>query len=239
MGALHIRFSPHSIVLADFSQNCFSNHFEIYVYSQYNKQTRLYESLGKVSKNQNGNLRWHLPLGVQPPPPLNGTNFQTFFYPTFFFCNWILHIWNGFYTSKISLWSPLIIGSKLTFISGSGRWLPTANFPKCVCVMCMLVYVARWQWTGAKVFSRRTGRPTAWPIWAAVSLSLSDKPIFIFVSQSESFVYTAIWRSRTYSKVTKTTSLIASESWLKTVMLTVVLGSGEAGPGAVVAVTCQ
>ena len=27
------------------------------------------------------------------------------------------HIWNGFYTSKISLLSPLIIGSKLTFIS--------------------------------------------------------------------------------------------------------------------------
>ena len=81
--------------------------------------------LGKVSNNQNGNLRWHLPLGVRPPTPLNGTNFQTFFYPTFFFCNWILHIWNGFYTSKISLWSPLIIGSKLTFISSSGRWLPT------------------------------------------------------------------------------------------------------------------
>ena len=36
--------------------------------------------------------------------------------------------WNGFYTwfqSKISLLSPLIIGSKLTFISSSGRWLPT------------------------------------------------------------------------------------------------------------------
>merc|ERR1712004_651950 len=25
--------------------------------------------LGKDSKNQNGNLRWHLPLGVRPPPP--------------------------------------------------------------------------------------------------------------------------------------------------------------------------
>ena len=34
----------------------------------------------------------------------------------------------GFYTwseSKISLLSPFIIGSKLTFISSSGRWLPT------------------------------------------------------------------------------------------------------------------
>ena len=25
--------------------------------------------LGKESKNQNGNLRWHLPLGVRPPSP--------------------------------------------------------------------------------------------------------------------------------------------------------------------------
>ena len=43
--------------------------------------------LGRCAENQNGNLRWRLPLGVRPPPPppLNGTNFQTFFYPTFFF----------------------------------------------------------------------------------------------------------------------------------------------------------
>ena len=27
------------------------------------------KSLGKESNNQNGNLRWHLPLGVRPPPP--------------------------------------------------------------------------------------------------------------------------------------------------------------------------
>ena len=40
-------------------------------------------TLGRCSNNQNGNLRWYLPLGVDPPP-LNGTNFQTFFYPTFF-----------------------------------------------------------------------------------------------------------------------------------------------------------
>ena len=25
--------------------------------------------LGKGAKNQNGNLRWHLPLGIRPPPP--------------------------------------------------------------------------------------------------------------------------------------------------------------------------
>ena len=34
-------------------------------------------------------------------------------------------LYSLFYTSKISLLSPLIIGSKLTFISSSGRWLPT------------------------------------------------------------------------------------------------------------------
>ena len=61
--------------------------------------------LGKGSNNQNGNLRWHLPLGVRPPPPLNGKISRHFFTPLFFFCNWILHIWNGFYTSKISLLS--------------------------------------------------------------------------------------------------------------------------------------
>ena len=78
--------------------------------------------LGRYPENQNGNLRWHLPLGVRPPTPLNGTNFQTFFYPTFFFCNWILHIWNRFYTSKISLWSPLIIDIHQQF------WPLTANY---------------------------------------------------------------------------------------------------------------
>ena len=50
-----------------------------------------------------------------------------FFTSLFFFCNWILHIWNRFYTSKISLLSPLIIGSKLTFISSSSRWLPCSK----------------------------------------------------------------------------------------------------------------
>ena len=37
------------------------------------------------------------------------------------------YIWNGFYTwsqSKVSLLSPLIIGSKLTFWGCSSRWLP-------------------------------------------------------------------------------------------------------------------
>ena len=56
--------------------------------------------LGTGANNQNGNLRWYLPLGVDPPPP-NGTNFQKFFYPTFFllqlnptYMKWILHFKN-------------------------------------------------------------------------------------------------------------------------------------------------
>ena len=28
-----------------------------------------HSTLGRCAKNQNGNLRWHLPLGVRPPPP--------------------------------------------------------------------------------------------------------------------------------------------------------------------------
>ena len=61
------------------------------------------------------------------PPPRNGTNFHQSFYPTFFICNWILHIWNGFFTwsqSKISRLSPLKIGSKLTFSGCCDRRLP-------------------------------------------------------------------------------------------------------------------
>ena len=81
-----------------------------------------FSTLGKGSNNQNGNLRWIFPLGVWPRPRPNGHNFQIFFYPTFFFCNWILNIWNRFYTSKISRLCPLIIGSKLTFISSFGAW---------------------------------------------------------------------------------------------------------------------
>ena len=44
--------------------------------------------LGRYPENQNGNLRWHLPLGVRPPPPpLNGKISRHFFTPLFFFCN--------------------------------------------------------------------------------------------------------------------------------------------------------
>ena len=39
--------------------------------------------LGKGSNNQNGNLRWHLPLGVRPPPPLMA-QISRHFLPHFF-----------------------------------------------------------------------------------------------------------------------------------------------------------
>ena len=85
-------------------------------------------NLGAVSNNQNGNLRWFSPLGVDPPlPPLMVIISRHFFTPLFFFCNWLLHRWNGFYTwsqSKISLLGPLIIGSKLTFSCCCDRRLP-------------------------------------------------------------------------------------------------------------------
>ena len=76
---------------------------------------------------------WRLSL------PPKKTNFQTSFYPTFFFCNWILHIWNGFYTwshSKISLLSPLIIGSKLTFSGWSDCHIqPCSGSPQLLIVV--------------------------------------------------------------------------------------------------------
>ena len=40
-------------------------------------------SLGRYPENQNGNLRWHLPLGVRPPPPLMA-KFPDIFSPHFF-----------------------------------------------------------------------------------------------------------------------------------------------------------
>merc|ERR1711928_1066 len=41
--------------------------------------------LGKGSNNQNGNLRWHLPLGVRPPPPPPlMAKFSDIFLPHFF-----------------------------------------------------------------------------------------------------------------------------------------------------------
>ena len=38
--------------------------------------------LGTESKNQNGNLSWHLPLGVRPPPLM--AKFPDIFLPHFF-----------------------------------------------------------------------------------------------------------------------------------------------------------
>ena len=41
--------------------------------------------LGRGAENQNGNLRWHLPLGVRPPPPLMAQISRHFFTPLFSF----------------------------------------------------------------------------------------------------------------------------------------------------------
>ena len=79
--------------------------------------------LGRGSKKSR-HLKWHLPLSVGPLPPMAQIS-RHFFTPLFFFCNWILHIWNGFYTSKILLLSPLIIGSKLTFRPLTANYLAT------------------------------------------------------------------------------------------------------------------
>ena len=44
---------------------------------------RHFSPLGKGAKNQNGNLRWHLPLGVRAPPPLMA-QISRHFLPHFF-----------------------------------------------------------------------------------------------------------------------------------------------------------
>ena len=41
-------------------------------------------SLGRCANNQNGNLRWYLPLGVRPPPPPLMAKFPDIFLPHFF-----------------------------------------------------------------------------------------------------------------------------------------------------------
>ena len=82
--------------------------------------------ISKIERIKKGN-DCRLRKGSNSPAPPNCTNFHPFFYPTFFFCNLILIIWNEFYTwshSKLLFLSPLIIGSKLTFSGWSDRWLP-------------------------------------------------------------------------------------------------------------------
>ena len=68
-------------------------HWVDYEAPPFNSHTFPFHSLtlGKGSKKQNGNLEWHLPLGVGPPWP----------------------------QSKVSLLSHLIIGSKLIFFGSS------------------------------------------------------------------------------------------------------------------------
>ena len=78
---LHLSFKKlHKWNLQENTWKIFTKHIYSYLHTI---QVLRFFVLGKVSNNQNGNLRWHLPLGVWPPPPY-GQNFQTFFYPTFF-----------------------------------------------------------------------------------------------------------------------------------------------------------
>ena len=74
----------------------------------------LWGSKGRVLKNKmeiwNGIF-----LLASDPTPLNRHISIHLFTPLFFFCNWILLIWNGFYTwsqSKLSFFSPLISVTK-------------------------------------------------------------------------------------------------------------------------------
>ena len=48
------------------------------------EERRMDSLLGRCAKNQNGNLRWHLPLGVRPPPPPLMAKFPDIFLPHFF-----------------------------------------------------------------------------------------------------------------------------------------------------------
>ena len=67
-----------------------------------------------------GNLKLHLPFRRWTPPPLMAQFPIQFFTPLF-----SLAIESYIYETDFTLLSPVIIGSKLTFISSSGRWLPT------------------------------------------------------------------------------------------------------------------
>ena len=74
---------------------------------------------GEYSKNKMKSF-WLLPSSIEP----NGTNFHPFFTPLFSFAieSYIYKTdFRGGLSKKISLLSPLVIGSKLTFISSSGR----------------------------------------------------------------------------------------------------------------------
>ena len=65
---------------------------------------------------KNGNLKWL--LGVGFPPSLNGTNFQTFYYPIFSFAVESYKNETDFTLglSQISLLSPHIIGSNIDIL---------------------------------------------------------------------------------------------------------------------------
>ena len=77
-----------------------------------------------VSKGGSPENKMEFSMKRWTPPPLNGHNFQT---PHFSFAIESYIYETDFYTwcqSKLSLLSPLIIGSKLTFSGWSDCWLP-------------------------------------------------------------------------------------------------------------------
>ena len=82
------QIEAHKVVLASSSpffeeilQRSKNPHLMIYLKGFKSKD------LGRCANNQNGNLRWHLPLGVRPPPPppLMAQISRHFFTPLFSF----------------------------------------------------------------------------------------------------------------------------------------------------------
>ena len=55
-------------------------HYSLYSFDQHGQR----RVLGMGSNNQNGNLRWYLPLGVRPPPPPLMAQISRHFLPHFF-----------------------------------------------------------------------------------------------------------------------------------------------------------
>ena len=55
---------------------------------------------------KNCNFSMTFTIKRRTPPPFMELLVTHFFTPTFFFCNWILHTWNGFYTWLMALETP-------------------------------------------------------------------------------------------------------------------------------------
>ena len=95
-------------------------------------------ALGKVRK------KWKFKMAFairrRSPPPLNGTNFQTFYYPIFSFAveSYIYETDVTLGLSQISLLSPLIIGSNIDILQQLR--LLTANYLAMFKVISTTIY---------------------------------------------------------------------------------------------------